>query len=214
MREEENHMKHMRTFCLLALGCFAIGAFAQAAKPATAAATPAAQAPKASPTIAAAIDQQIGIIEKEFVDAAEAMPDEKFNFAPNALNIPNSKFKGVKTFAEEVRHVAATNYLLWGAITGDKSPIESKEDNGPSSLKTKAEIVKYLKDSFALGHKAAKSITAENAVAQVPSPFGPGQVTKLFCATFTVAHAFDHYGQMVEYLRMNGIIPPASRGGN
>jgi uncharacterized damage-inducible protein DinB len=142
------------------------------------------------------------------------MPDDKFNFTPITLNIPGSEYKTVKTFAEEVRHVAATNYLLWGAITGDKSPIESKEDNGPSELKTKAEIVKYLKDSFAIGHKAAKSLTAENIVDQVPSPFGQGQTTKLFCATFAVGHAFDHYGQMVEYLRMNGIIPPASRGGN
>jgi uncharacterized damage-inducible protein DinB len=211
MREEENHMK-LRMFCLLALACFAMSAFAQAAKPA---ATPNAQAKKtAPPTIASVVDQQISMLEREFVGAAEAMPDDKFNFAPGSLNIANSEYKGVKTFAEEVRHVAATNYLLWGAITGDKSPIESKEDNGPSSLTSKADIVKYLKDSFAVGHKAAKSLTAESAVAQVPSPFGQGQTTKLFCATFAVAHAFDHYGQMVEYLRMNGIIPPASRGGN
>jgi uncharacterized damage-inducible protein DinB len=204
-------MKHLRTFCLLVLVCFAVGAFAQAAKPAT----PNAQAKKTEPpTIASAVDQQISILEREFVGAAEAMPDDKFNFTPGSLNIPGSEYKTVKTFAEEVRHVAATNYLLWDAITGDKPPIESKEDNGPSELKTKAEIVKYLKDSFALGHKAAKSLTAESAVAQVPSPFGQGQTTKLFCATFAVAHAFDHYGQMVEYLRMNGIIPPASRGGN
>jgi uncharacterized damage-inducible protein DinB len=208
MREEENQMKYLRIFCLFALACCAAGAFAQAA-------TPNAQAKKTTPpTIASAIDQQVSIIEREFVGAAEAMPDDKFNFTPVTLNIPSSEYKGVKTFAEEVRHVAATNYLLWGAITGDKSPIESKEDNGPSSLKTKAEIIKYLKDSFALGHKAAQSITAENAAALVPSPFGQGQTTKLFCATFSVAHAFDHYGQMVEYLRMNGIIPPASRGGN
>ncbi|HEX9254604.1 MAG TPA: DinB family protein [Candidatus Angelobacter sp.] len=201
-------MKHLRIFCLLALICFASGAFARSA-------TPNAQAKKTTPpTIASAIDQQVSILEREFVGAAEAMPDDKFNFTPVALNIPSSEYKGVKTFAEEVRHVAATNYLLWGAITGDKSPIESKEDNGPSSLKTKAEIIKYLKDSFAIGHKAAQSITAENAAALVPSPFGQGQTTKLFCATFSVAHAFDHYGQMVEYLRMNGIIPPASRGGN
>ena len=201
-------MKHLRIFCLLALVCFAAGAFAQSA-------TPNAQAKKTTPpTIASAIDQQVTILEREFVGAAEAMPDDKFNFTPVTLNIPSSEYKGVKTFAEEVRHVAATNYLLWGAITGDKSPIESKEDNGPSSLKTKAEIIKYLKDSFAIGHKAAQSITAENAAALVPSPFGQGQTTKLFCATFSVAHAFDHYGQMVEYLRMNGIIPPASRGGN
>ena len=201
-------MKHLRIFCLLALTCFATGAFAQAA-------TPNAQAKRtAPPTIASAIDQQVSILEREFVGAAEAMPDDKFNFTPIALNIPGSEYKTVKTFAEEVRHVAATNYLLWGAITGDKSPIPFTEDNGPSSLKTKAEIIKYLKDSFALGHKAAQSITAENAAALVPSPFGQGQTTKLFCATFSVAHAFDHYGQMVEYLRMNGIIPPASRGGN
>ena len=205
-------MKHLRVFCLLALACFAMSAFSQAAKPA---ATPNAQAKKTEPpTIASVVDQEISNLEREFVGAAEAMPDDKFNFTPITLNIPGSEYKTVKTFAEEVRHVAATNYLLWGAITGDKSPIESKEDNGPSELKTKAEIVKYLKDSFAVGHKAAKSLTAESVVTQVPSPFGQGQMTRLFCATFAVGHAFDHYGQMVEYLRMNGIIPPASRGGN
>jgi DinB superfamily len=205
-------MKHLRIFWLLALVCFAVGALAQAAKPAT---TPKAQAKKTEPpTIASAIDQQVSILEREFVGAAEAMPDDKFNFTPVSLNINGSEYKGVKTFAEEVRHVAATNFMLWGAVTGDKPPIESTEDNGPPQLKTKAEIINYLKDSFALGHKAAKALTAKNAAAQVPSPFGQGQTTKLFCASFAVAHAFDHYGQMVEYLRMNGIIPPASRGGN
>jgi hypothetical protein len=171
---------------------------------------PAAPAPP-PPSIASAIDVQVGILEREFVGAAEAMPDDKFNFSPNGLNISGSEYKGVKTFAEEVRHVAATNFLLWDAVTGDKPLIETSEDNGPPQLKTKAEIVKYLKDSFALGHKAARSLTAETAIALVPSPFGQGQTTKLFCASFAVAHGFDHYGQMVEYLRMNGIIPPASR---
>ena len=173
-------------------------------------AKPAAPAPP-PPTIGSAIDVQVGILEREFVGAAEAMPDDKFNFSPNSLNINGSEYKDVKTFAEEVRHVAATNFLLWDAVTGDKPLIETKEDNGPPQLKTKAEIIKYLKDSFALGHKAAKSLTAESAVVLVPSPFGQGQTTKLFCASFAVAHGFDHYGQMVEYLRMNGIIPPASR---
>lgn len=204
-------MKHLRIFCVLALACFGLSAFAQAAKPS---ATPMAMSKAPSPSIASAVDQQIRLLEREFVGAAEAMPDDKFNFTPISLNIPGSEYKTVKTFAEEVRHVAATNYQMWGAITGDKSPIESNEDNGPSQLKTKAEIVKYLKDSFAIGHKAAQSLTAENATGQVPNPFGQGTTTRLFCATFAVAHAFDHYGQMVEYLRMNGIIPPASRGNN
>ncbi|HEY3770738.1 MAG TPA: DinB family protein [Candidatus Angelobacter sp.] len=200
-------MKHLKTFCLLALACFATFGFAQTAAPA---ATPAAK----KATVASSIDTQIGIIESEFVGAAEAMPEDKFNFTPTSLNIAGSDYKGVKTFAEEVRHVASINYMLWGAITGDKSPVAADGDNGPSSLKTKAEIVKYLKDSFALGHKAAKSLTAENMLDELPSPFGQGKVNKLFCATFAVAHGFDHYGQMVEYLRMNGIIPPASRRGN
>jgi DinB superfamily len=198
-------MKLVQIFFLLALTCLAVGAMAQgAAKPA------------APPSVGAVIDREISIVEREFVSAAEAMPEDKFNFTPSSLNIPSSEYKGVRTFAEEVKHVASSNYELWGPITGDKSPLpnDSGNDNGPKALKTKAEIVKYLKDSFALGHKAVQPLTAESAMAMVPSPFGQGQVTKLFLATFTVAHCFDHYGQMVEYLRMNGIIPPASRGNN
>lgn len=203
-------MKHLRIFCLLALVCFAVGAFAQAAKPATPAATP-AQPP---PTIGAVIDREIGIIEKEFVDAAEAMPDDKFNFAPASLNIPGSDYKGVRSFAQQVKHVATVNFMLWGPLVGEKPPADINNGDGPASMTSKADIVKYLKDSYALGHRAAKSMTAENVVAMVPSPFGAGQISRLFCATFAVAHGFDHYGQSVEYLRMNGIIPPASRGGN
>jgi len=206
-------MKHLQVLCFLALLSFSISMAAQSGAPAAKPATPAPQAQPAPPTIAADVDRQVSMLEREFVGAAEAMPEDKFNFAPASLNIPGSEYKGVRTFAEQVKHVAATNYLLWGAITGDKSPLESKGDNGPDSLKTKAEIIKYLKDSYALGHKAAKSLTAENAVSTVASPFGgPNPMSRLFLATFSVAHAFDHYGQMVEYLRMNGIIPPASRG--
>jgi len=199
-------MNQLRTICLCATLLSSVGALAQAAaKPTT---------PAPPPTVASVTDRQISTLEREFVGAAEAMPDDKFNFTPASLNINGSEYKGVKTFAEEVRHVAATNFALWDAVTGDKPPIATTEDNGPPELKTKAEIIKYLKDSFAVGHKAAKSLTSANEVQEVPSPFGEGKTTKLFCVTFAVAHAFDHYGQMVEYLRMNGIIPPASRGGN
>ena len=199
-------MRNVRALCFLAVLAMATGALGQqAAKPA---ATPAP-----APTIGSVIDREVSTLEREFVGAAEAMPDDKFNFAPGSLNIGGSEYKGVKTFAEEVRHVAATNFALWTPVTGDKPPIETTEDNGPPQLKTKAEIIKYLKDSFAQGHKAAKLLTSESAaLALIPNPFGQGQTTKLFVTSFAVAHAFDHYGQMVEYLRMNGIIPPASRG--
>jgi uncharacterized damage-inducible protein DinB len=207
-------MKHLRIFCLLALACFVMTAFAQGAKPA-APASPAATPAPAAPTVSAVIDREISIIEKEFVDAADAMPEDKYNFTPAGLNLQGSDYKGVRTFAEEVKHVATANYMFWGAITGDPMLPGTAGPNGPDSIKTKAEIMKYLKDSFAIGHKAAGTLTAENIVTTVKVPvMSPNPISKLFVATFGVAHGFDHYGQMVEYLRMNGIVPPASRGGN
>ena len=207
-------MKHLRTFCLLALVCFAMGAFAQAAKPAAPAASPAATPAPVAPTISAVVDREISIIEKEFVDAAEAMPEDKYNFTPAGLNIQGSDYKGVRTFAEEVKHVATANYMFWGAISGDPMLPGTNGPNGPDTIKTKAEIVKYLKDSYAIGHKAAGMLTAENIVGTVKIMMSPNPVSRLFVATFGVAHGFDHYGQVVEYLRMNGIIPPASRSNN
>ena len=128
---------------------------------------------------------------------------------PKALNIPGADYKGVRTFAWQVKHVAASNFALYAPLTGDTFPRDFLGGNGPENLKTKAEIMKLLHDSFALGHKAAATLTTENML----QPLTPGGSTvRLHRATFAVAHAFDHYGQMVEYLRMNGIVPPASRG--
>jgi len=164
--------------------------------------------PQQPPTIASSVDREVSGIEKLVVDAAEAMPEDKFNFSPESLNISGSEYKGVRTFAVQVKHVAASNYFIWSPLTGDKLPEGLKDGNGPENLKTKADIVKFLKDSFALGHKAAATLTTENML-QTPEH---SKSTRLRLATFGVAHAYDHYGQMVEYLRMNGIVPPASRG--
>ena len=107
--------------------------------------------------------------------------------------------------------MAAVNYLVAAAILGEKPPVELGGESGPDSVKSKADIVKFAKDSFAYAHKAVASITAANATADIKSPFGEGKVTPMGMATVLAWHGFDHYGQMVEYLRMNGIIPPASR---
>ena len=160
-----------------------------------------------TPTIASVVDRQISGIEKQILEAAEAMPEDKFNFSPENLNIAGGDYKGVRTFAGQVKHIAASNYFIWSPLTGDKLPDGLKDGNGPEALKTKAEVLKFVKDSFALGHKAAATLTAENML-QTPER---SKSTRLHLATFGVAHAFDHYGQMVEYLRMNGIVPPASR---
>jgi hypothetical protein len=160
------------------------------------------------PTIASTIDREISTVENEIVGVAEAMPEDKFNFSPASLNIPGADFKGVRTFAVQVKHVAASNYFLWSPLTGDKIPESIKDGNGPENLKTKADIIQFLQDSFALAHKAAATLTTENML----QPPGHSKSSRLHLATFAVAHAFNHYGQMVEYLRMNGIVPPASRG--
>jgi len=135
------------------------------------------------------------------------MPDDKFNFTPEALNIPGSNYKGVRSFAVQVKHIAASRFIR-SPLTGDKIPEGLKDDgNGPANLQTKADITKFLKDSFALGHKAAATQTAEN---MLQSPANSKSI-RLHLAAFGVAHACDHYGQMVEYLQMNGIVPPAGR---
>jgi hypothetical protein len=204
-------MKQLRIFFLLAVlifvftFAFTVGALGQGTKSAAAASAPQAQP---SPTIASNVDREISTIEKEIVEAAEAMPEDKFNFSPESLNIPGSAYKGVRTFALEVKHVAASNYFLWSPLTGDKLPEGLKDGNGPEDLKTKGDILRFLRDSFALGHKAAATLTTENMLQTAEHSKSP----RLHLATFAVAHAFDHYGQMVEYLRMNGIVPPASRG--
>ena len=216
-------MKHFQHLLLLIASLIITLACAQAqsqnmkTSPAAAASASASAAPQSSsspaapPTIASAIDRQISIIEKEVVEAAEAMPDNKFDFSPEKLNLAGSDYKGVRTFGEQLKHIAASNYLIWSPITGEKAPDNVNEGKGPDSMKTKADIVKYLKDSFAFGHKAVATLSASNLVQPITSSSGR-TTTRLFLATFASAHAFDHYGQMVEYLRMNGIVPPASRG--
>jgi hypothetical protein len=160
-----------------------------------------------SPTIAAAIDQEVTTVEKQIVDAAEAMPESRYGFTPEGLHIPGSDYKGVRTFAEQVKHIAASNYAIWSGITGDQFPKDFLGGNGPENVKTKVDILKFLKESFALGHKAASTLTAENMLLQPER----SKSTRFRLAVFGVEHAYDHYGQMVEYLRMSGIVPPASR---
>jgi hypothetical protein len=163
---------------------------------------------QSAPTLASVVDRDINAVEKQIVDVAEAMPEDKFNFSPQTLNIPGSDYKGVRSFAVEVKHVAASNWFIWSPLTGEKLPEGLGDDgNGPANIKTKAEIITFLKDSFALGHRAASTLTTENML-QAP---GNSKSTRLRLAEFGVSHAYNHYGQMIEYLRMNGIIPPASR---
>jgi len=164
----------------------------------------------AQPTIASVMEQQISLLESQFVPAAEAMPESKYSFAPTS-----GEYKRVRTFALQVKHVAQANVVFYGSILGQPLPAGvnlAGAMNGPDDLQSKAQIVKYLKDSFALGHKALATLTLQNALVPVPKPLVRSIETPLALATFGCGHAWDHYGQIVEYLRMNGIVPPASQG--
>jgi len=205
-------MTHVRIFCCFAILAMAAQATPQGKSPSPSP-SPSAQAqasPQPATTISAMAERQVSAYEKNVVEAAEAMPEDKYNFTPASLNIPGAAYKDVRTFAQLIKHTATGNYRYWTVVTGEKMPESIKGPNGPDELKTKAEIIQFLKDSFALGHRAAKSLTQENAMEQVQLFRGPQP--RLYAVTGAVIHAADEYGQMIEYLRMNGIVPPASRG--
>ena len=159
------------------------------------------QVPK---TIADSVGNSLQWTEDEFYSVAEAMPDTKYNYMPTA-----GQFDGVRSFAEQVKHVACANYGFFNEIEG-KTPPVGCEKGGPSPAKTKPELLKYLKDSFDYGNKVLQTIDAKNALDRVEGPYA-GTNSKLGLAVAAVWHITDHYGQIVEYLRMNGIVPPPTQ---
>jgi len=142
-------------------------------------------------------------VEGLLVPAADAMPESKYSFAPS-----DGEFSGVRTFAEQVKHLAAANYRLAAATVGEQPPAGTAYETAPHSVKTKAQIMQYLKGSFASLHSAAATLNENNMNDPIPSK---GNKTRLLMLIDAVVHSSNHYGQMVEYLRMNNIVPPASR---
>ena len=153
------------------------------------------------------VDDWVARWETKLVEVAEALPADKYSFAPS-----NGEFKGVRTFGQQLKHAAAANYILAAGALGEKAPADAGDEIGPDSVRTKDEIVAYLKGSFASLHKAAAAIDEKNIVIKEPS-ISPlhGTGTRLGLVVEAILHSANHYGQMVEYLRMNGVIPPASR---
>ncbi len=161
----------------------------------------------AAPTASQVFDKTLTGTEKEFVSLVEAMPADKFNFAPTA-----GKFDGVRTFAQQAMHVAFVLNEVSAALLGEKAPAPTPHENGPENITGKDRIVEYVKSAFAHAHKAVATLTNANLMQQTVDPFdAKGKRTRVDSAGELSAHTFDHYGQMVEYARMNGIVPPASQ---
>ena len=148
------------------------------------------------------------IVEKEILSAVDAMPADKFGFAPT-----DGEFKGVRTFGQMVKHLSATNNILAAAALGEEPPAGAGDELGPENVRTKAEILTYLRSSFLHLNQAIEAIGQSNIPVNASpiSPLKRGEVTRSALIVESLVHAFDHYGQMVEYLRMNGVVPPASR---
>jgi uncharacterized damage-inducible protein DinB len=157
-------------------------------------------------SITSAIERQFSNIERHILTTAEAMPEDKFNFTPENLHIQNSDFKGVRTFAGQIMHLATDNILIWSPINGASVRADIEDVNGPKNIKTKKEIIEYLKSSFEIGHKAISTLTTQNAMDMID--FRGRQLPKLDLAFYALTHANEHYGQMAIYLRMCGIVPP------
>jgi len=145
---------------------------------------------------------------RTFIEAAQAMPADKYGFAPH-----DGEFADVRTFSQQIRHLAATNYILAAAALGERPPADAGDEQGPDSVITKAQHIAYLRGSYDALERAARAIgDARIPVGSSPiSPFQGGSPTRIALITEALGHAYDHYGQMVVYLRMNGVVPPASR---
>jgi uncharacterized damage-inducible protein DinB len=152
-------------------------------------------------SIAEIQEHTLSDVEHEIVPLAEAMPADKYDFAPT-----QGAFDGVRTFGKQMSHVAAVLNEFAAGLLGEKGFDAGENENGPASLSGKDAIVAYLKSSFEHAHKALKTLNEQNFT-------DPGEfkMTKGQMAELMAWHTFDHYGQAVVYARMNGIVPPASR---
>jgi len=147
-------------------------------------------------------------MEKQFVPAAEAMPETRFFWAPS----PSAgAFEGMRNFSEQIVHVCQVNAALAGAILGKDISKEPALTAPPDKGTTRAAVLQYLHSTMAFAREACLSIEDNNARLPIKHPIMDITVTRLDLAVVIIAHSFNHYGQMVEYLRMNNIVPPASR---
>ena len=156
---------------------------------------------------AKAVDGLLSLMELQVVGAAKAMPAEKYGFAPTQGIFAagqTTQFDTVRTFVAQVTHLAQANYFFfgWAGIKPDR------DVKAIGDLTKKDEVVAALEASFVYAHKAIATITTENAFVAI-KPID-GYSTRTTITAFAAAHGNDHYGQMVEYLRMNGVVPPAS----
>jgi uncharacterized damage-inducible protein DinB len=155
-------------------------------------------------SVSESVSSTLQYTEGNILGLAEAMPEDKYSFIPT-----NGNFSGVRSFGEQIKHVACAQFAFFNEFEGKKPP-EDCEKGGHDPAKTKSELIKYLKESFNYGNRVLATLTANNALDRIEGRYA-GPNTKLGISVVAVWHITDHYGQLVEYLRMNGIVPPQTQ---
>ena len=145
--------------------------------------------------------------EKQMIAVIEAMPAVKYSFTPS-----EGEFRHVRTFGEQAKHLAAFNYIAAAAMMGESPPPDAGDEQGPDTVRTKEQIIAYVRGSYDALHRAVAMIDDGNEIIK-GTPQSPliTNATRLGLAEEALIHAMDHYGQMIEYLRMNNVVPPGSR---
>jgi hypothetical protein len=198
-----------RQLLLLALACLATTARAQdQTQP-----RPTSGELSRDETPAKAILRTLEFQEYGVRSAAEAMPEDKWDFRPASGMFKSEKPEfgpgEVRTFREQVKHVACANFAFAAELEGATPPAGCDKD-GPSPAHTRAELLIYLRDSYAALNKSINAMTVKNMYDPMSGPYATPN-TRLGLAGICIWHNADHYGQMVLYLRLNGIVPPSSR---
>ena len=193
-----------RAATLLVMCGIALSAVGKSGTPQNSATKEAAPPDDIPKSIADSVSGTLQFAEGNFLGVAEAMPENKYSFVPTT-----GKFDDVRSFGEQVKHVACAQFAFFNEFEGKKPP-DDCEKGGHEPARTKAELIKYLKDSFDYSNHVLATLTAKNALDRVEGRYA-GPNTKLGISVVAVWHITDHYGQLVEYLRMNGIVPPMTQ---
>ena len=201
---KEDEMNVLRVTALVAVCGAALSAAGQSKALEPSAAKPTTQQQDIPSSIADSVSGTLQFVEGNFLGIAEAMPESQYSFVPTA-----GKFDDVRSFGEQVKHVACAQFAFFNEFEGKKPP-EDCEKGGHEPARTKPELIKYLKDSFDYSNRVLATLTPKNALERVEGRYA-GPNTKLGISVVAVWHITDHYGQLVEYLRMNGIVPPMTQ---
>ncbi len=138
--------------------------------------------------------------KRNIVESADQMPEANYAFKP---------VDGVRTFGQILAHVAGTNYVYCSAAKGEPTP--HAEDEFEKAATTKVAIVKALADSVAYCDAVYAAATDASNLEMVKSPFGNAQVPRLNPLLGNVGHNVEHYGNLVTYFRIKGMVPPSTK---